>query len=191
MKEKKSEFLVDKNKYFYTMLIRYIILIPFSLNSLFIFYYIFKPLTIYFSYFLFDFTHGAYLLPNNIIFVAETFSVGIIDPCVAGSAYYLLLILNLSTPDIKINKRIIMIFSSFFTLFILNIIRIYLLGILFFEDFQFFELAHKIFWYSLSIIFVICIWFSHVKIFNIEKIPFYSDIKFLYSISFFKKKCPQ
>ena len=112
----------------------------------------------------------------------------IIKACIIGSAYYLLLILNLSTPNIKLKKRILMIVLSFAALLFVNIFRIVFLSILFASKFSLLNLVHKLFWYLGSIIVVILIWFAEVKIFNIREIPFYSDIKlFLTSIKKPKK----
>ncbi len=180
---------MKKNKITYDIFIRYILLFLFALGNLYIFYFLLKPLTIYASYFLFNISYGAVLLPPEIILVANTFQIKLINPCIAGSAYYLLLILNLSTPQIKFNKRLMLLLTSFLALFILNLFRIYFLGILFFENFYFFDLAHKFFWYFLSVFFVIGIWFSQVKIFKIKQVPFYSDIKVIYKNSLFNKKC--
>ena len=51
-----------------------------------------------------------------------------------------------------------------------------------------FDITHKIFWYSLSILFVVGIWFLEVKLFKIKSIPFYSDIISVYKKSLFNKK---
>jgi hypothetical protein len=62
-------------------------------------------------------------------------------------------------------------------------LRIFILSILFVSGISFFDFAHKSFWYVGSIVFVVLIWFLGVKLFKIESIPFYSDIKFLLSHS--------
>ena len=76
-----------------------------------------------------------------------------------------------------------MIFLSFACLLIINILRIFLLGLVYISGFSWFDIAHKLFWYAGSTIFVIGIWFAEVKLFKIKEIPFYSDIKFLYKKS--------
>ena len=60
----------------------------------------------------------------------------------------------------------------------LNILRIFFLSILTINNSQFFDFAHKLFWYLLSTIFVIGIWFLTIKIFKIKSIPGYTDIKY-------------
>ncbi|MAG78922.1 hypothetical protein CMI40_00925 [Candidatus Pacearchaeota archaeon] len=170
MSKKKSGIL--------NLFIRYFILILISIPNLWIFYFIFTPLTIYPVYLLFNLFFDA-TLSGNIINIG-IFSIELIDACIAGSAYYLLLILNLSTPKIKIRKRIKMILLSFIFLLIINILRIFLLGSAFVSGYPWFDATHKLLWYLGSTLFVIGIWFIEVKLFKIKEIPIYSDIKFLY-----------
>tara|TARA_Y100000310_G_C20678117_1_gene814269 strand:- start:499 stop:1050 length:552 start_codon:yes stop_codon:yes gene_type:complete len=158
---------------------RYFFLILISINSLWVFYFVFTPLTIYSVYFLLNLFFDASLI-GSIVIVNDTLPIEFIKACIAGSAYYLLLILNLSTRGIDVRKRINMILISFASLLVINIIRIFLLVLVFFYGLSFFDIAHKFFWYFVSTIFVVGIWFVEVKYFKIKKIPFYSDIKFLY-----------
>ena len=153
------------SKQFIDIIIRYIILVLIALPNLFF---------------------GASLVGKNIVLVGEL-PIELINSCIAGSAYYLLLILNLSTPKIKLKKRIKIMLLSFASLLIINILRIFLLGFLAISGFSYFDLAHKLFWYLLSIVFVTGIWFAQVKYFKIKQIPFYSDMKFLYKNSVLSK----
>ena len=57
----------------------------------------------------------------------------------------------------------------------------------FFLGFSFFDITHKVFWYFISTIFVVGIWFIEIKIFKIKEIPFYSDLNLLYKNIFNKK----
>ena len=164
-------------KEYYSIIIRYLILILIALPNLYLFYLIFTPLTIYPVYFLLNLFWEASLQANTILI--NTFSIEVISACVAGSAYYLLLILNLSIPKIILKKRIKMILFAFSSLLILNILRIFILVSLFLMAPNLFDITHKLFWYLISIIFVIGIWFIEVRIFKIKQIPAYSDIKFL------------
>lgn len=173
-------------KRFLDILIRYFILLVAAFPNLWIFYAIFTPLTVYPVYFLLDLFFSDVSLMNNIILVGEI-PIEIIDACVAGAAYYLLFILNLSIPSIKIKKRIKMMGFAFGLLLVVNILRILLLGAMFLSGSELFDFAHKLFWYVVSTIFVIGIWFLEVKIFKIKEIPFYSDIKFLYKQSNLKR----
>ncbi|MBT3404748.1 pacearchaeosortase [archaeon] len=158
--------------------IRYLILLLVAIPNLYLFYKIFTPLTLYSVYFILDIFFEPGLILNMIYLPFLKLPVVLIPACIAGSAYYLLLILNLSISNIKIKKRITMILYAFAALLIFNILRIFFLILL--ADSSMFEITHKFFWYFLSTIFVVLIWFSEVKLFKIKQIPFYSDFKFLY-----------
>lgn len=168
------------------ILIRYPVLILSALFNLEIFYIVFTPLTIYPVYYLLKFFFDTVLI-GNVILVSQNIPIEMIKSCIAGSAYYLLLILNLSIPNIKIGKRIWMIFLSFLSFLVLNIIRVIMLVMIFMYNFAAFDVTHKLFWYALSTIFVVGIWFAEVKIFRINEIPVYSDMKFLLSLKKIKK----
>ena len=167
--------------------VRYIILILVAIPNLWIFYKVFAPLTVYPVYFLLKTFFSATLFPDRIILIGNTISIELIDACIAGSAYYLLLILNLSVPKIKISRRIYMIFFAFLSFLLVNVVRIFLLGTLAVYKSPLLVLAHMLFWYLLSTIFIVAIWFAEVKIFKVKEIPIYSDVKFLYKNSGLKK----
>ena len=164
---------------FYSIIIRYALLVLVALPNFWIFYFIFTPLTIYPVYLIFRLFSEVTLSGSTIFFINSIYSIDIISACIAGSAYYLLLILNLSIPNIKLNKRIRMISLSFAIFLIANILRIALLSKMYFLNFNWFDITHKLSWYFGSIILVILIWFFEVKIFKIKGIPFYSDLKFI------------
>jgi exosortase/archaeosortase family protein len=167
--------------------IRYLILILVAFPGLILFYKIFSPLTIYPSYWLLGLFFDTSIY-SNIILLDNSFVVEIIPACVMGSAYYLLLVLNLSVPNIKLKKRIIMLLTAFTSLLIVNILRIVLLGSLYNLGSIWGDPLHTFFWYFLSIAFVIGIWFAQVKIFKVKDIPFYTDLKFLFRNSLINKK---
>jgi exosortase/archaeosortase family protein len=177
---------VKQSNGFFDILVRYSILIAFSLLGLGIFYKIFTSLTIYPVYFVLKQFFNASLM-GNFIFVNQL-PIEIIGPCVAGSAYLLLLILNLSTPGIKFSKRIGITAFSFGILLLVNILRIIILSLMFVSGNSFFNMAHLLFWYAGSVLFVVGIWFLSVKIFKVNKVPFYSDMKFLFHGSKLKRK---
>lgn len=161
--------------FFYSILVRYLILILAPLGNLFIFYFIFTPLTLYLSYFLIKIFFVEATIYQNFIFFGQ-YTISMIPACVAGSAYYLLLILNLSTPKIVFKKRILILFTSFLILLILNSLRVFILALLLNYNISYFNTAHLFFWYLLSTLFVVGVWFLEVKLFKIEEIPFYTDI---------------
>ncbi len=166
-----------KKNYLKNFILRYLILILFALPGLHIFYWIFTPLTVYPVYWIFNIFYNA-LLNGTTIFI-DSIPLEIVGPCVAGSAYFLLLILNLSVPNISCKKRVNSLLFSFGVLLALNIVRIVVLGILYVNDIPSFALIHKILWYLGSTIFVVGIWFWEIKKFKIKEIPFYTDFKIL------------
>ena len=175
------------SKKFIDIFLRYSILILVALPNLWLFYFVFTPLTVYPVFFLINLFFNS-SLTGSTISIADCSLIEIIKACVAGSAYYLLLILNLSTPKIKLQKRINMILLAFASFLIINILRIFLLSMIFLSGSFLFDIIHELFWYLGGVIFVAGIWFIEVKSFKIKKIPFYSDIKLLYKISNLKKK---
>lgn len=160
----------------FNILIRYLILLG-LMFSLPLIYKILTPLTIYPTIFLLKLFYQVSYLNSMIILNSKTI-IYIIPACIAGSAYLLLLILNLSLP-MGLKKRIRTILFSLTLLLSLNILRIFSLSILYDNSFRFFDITHKLFWYGLSTLFVILIWFYTVKKFNIKEIPIYTDIKYL------------
>jgi exosortase/archaeosortase family protein len=161
----------------YLIFIRYLIL--FSLIfSIPLIYKIFTPLTVYPVFWLLNLVYEQILVNQNIITISQISSIELVPACIAGSAYLLLLILNLSVP-MKLKQRIYSILFSFGVLLILNILRIFILSIMYHSGNAFFDITHKLFWYWLSTFFVVGIWFLIVKIFKIKQVPVYSDIKYL------------
>jgi exosortase/archaeosortase family protein len=166
----------SSNKKSIFIILRYLILLILGLN-LYLIYKIFTPLTVYSVSFLLKLIYPI-IVSGTMILINQIITIEIIPACVAGSAYLLLLMLNLFV-EMPIKKRIYSILLSLGLLFILNILRIFILTILLVNEFQYFDLTHKLVWYVLSTIFVIGIWFLVVKLFSIKKIPVYSDIKYI------------
>ena len=133
-------------KKIYDLIIRYTILILAGISNFYIFYLIFTPLTIYPVYLLFSLFFKTTLIGKTIL--VNKILIELIPACIAGSAYYLLLILNLSIPNIKIKKRIEMIAFAFSFFLIINVLRIFFLGFIY--DSTWFDFAHKFFWYFLK-----------------------------------------
>lgn len=166
-----------KNGFIYSIFIRYFILVITAIPNFWIFYLIFTPLTIYPCHFILKLFFGAALVGNAIFIGNNLAPIEIINACVAGSAYYLLLIFNLSIPKINFSKRLKMIGFAFLSFLIVNILRIVILSAILVLKPDIFDITHKITWYIGSIVLVIGIWFIEVKEFEIKGIPFYSDIK--------------
>lgn len=177
MKKRRGKIKRKKSYKDFLIPVRYIILLG-LMFSLPLIYFIFTPLTIYSIVFLLKIFFKEVVLNKTLIIINAKTLIEIIPPCIAGSAYLLLLILNLSV-KMSIKKRVLSIISSFLILLTLNILRILLLTLLYYNDFVYFDFTHKLFWYVLSTVFVIGIWFLVVKIFSIKDIPVYSDMKYL------------
>ena len=143
---------------------RYISLILLGLGNLYIIYAVLIPLTISTLNIIISFFTKP-LITENIIHVGAI-GIEIIPACVAGSAFYLLLILILSTADTKPETRTRAVITAIVTLFILNIIRILILIPM--AGSVHFETAHWIFWHIISTIFVVVIWIGVVKIYKIK-----------------------
>jgi len=166
----------QKTKKHLFILIRYMVLLS-LMFTLPIIYKILTPLTVYSTGYLLKIFYQVSINKDTLIILSK--SIKLIPACVAGSAYLLALILNLSTP-IKAKKRIPTILFSITLLFLLNILRIFILSIMFIEESQFFDFTHKLFWYILSTIFVVATWFLTIKIFSIKEVPVYDDINYLF-----------
>ena len=165
---------------------RYLILVLIPLFGFGLFYAVFLPMTKFPVFWILSVFFDASLIGNSI-FIGEK-AIEIIGACVAGSAYSFLLILNLSTSGIKIGKRIKMILLSFLIFLLVNIIRIIVLGAMYINDSPFFDVAHKILWYAGSTVLVVLIWFYEVRIFKVNNMPVYADLKYFYKKSSLKKK---
>lgn len=160
----------------YSLLLRYIILLLLGLN-LNIFYIVFVPLTIYPVFWLLSMFFQASLSGNTIIF--NGVSIILIDACISGAAYFLLLILNLTTP-MPFKKRVFSIIFSFILFLIINVFRIFVFSLLLVKSFSLFNFFHLLVWYFFSGIAIFLIWILTVRIFKIKEIPAYSDFKFLF-----------
>jgi len=164
------------------LLPRYLILLIVAFLGLEIFYFVFSPLTVYPVFLILGLFFKTTLLSESTILIPGN-EIELIGACIAGSAYSLLLILNLATPDIKIKQRLQLLGYSFVAILSLNILRIFLLSVLATKSIFYFNLVHMFFWYVLSIVFVVAIWIYLTKKFKIKKIPFYSDIKSLHKLT--------
>ncbi len=167
-----------QSKKIFGLFFRYSAILLLGIGNLYIIYKILTPLTIHtINKILLIFTDTT--LADNIIFTTKI-GIEIVPACVAGSAFYLLFLLLLSTADIKPKTRAKAILTAFAMFFTLNIIRILILIPL--ANTSYFEVVHWIFWHIISTLFVIGVWFSVVKIYKIKSIPIYTDFKYLKSL---------
>ena len=136
------------------IVIRYLLLVLLGLGNLYIIYLILTPITIYLIYFALKLASDPILISNTILL--NGYSIELIPACIAGAAYYLLFILNLTTP-MQLEKRIKSLIFLVFSFLILNIIRIIFFIILVINQFQYFDVSHKIVWYFGSTILLVLV----------------------------------
>lgn len=165
---------------------RYLLLLLASAKGLWIFYFLFTPLTIIASSLLLGFFYPVKMYINAIMLNNEIM-INMVKACIAGAAYYLLLILNLTTANIKFSRRIGIFFFDAFLFLLLNVARIFILVLMQAKDIALFDITHRIFWYGISTLYVVFVWLLTVKIFKIKDIPIYSDLRFLRAFSFKKR----
>mgnify|MGYP001579555459 CR=1 FL=1 len=157
-----------------SMSIRYLFLLLLGLNIGLV-YFIITPLTVYPAFYAFDWLYGATLYAGNVIGFKGYFA-HIVEACVAGSAYYFLLILNLTTP-MSVIQRVKSIAFLIVSFYLLNVARIIIFGTLFYKGYTYFDFTHLWTWYLGSTVLVVALWFSNVYFFKIKSIPIYTDIQ--------------
>jgi exosortase/archaeosortase len=159
-----------KSKEAIALFARYLLLILIALPGFSLFYWLFTPLTEY---------PAKWIL--ELFYPTEwTASIILIPACIAGGAYYLLLILNLATP-MQAGTRAKSIIFLILAFLALNIARIVLFSVLYFEGAGYFSIAHKYTWLFGSTILVVLIWFASVRLFKIRAIPAYTDLLSLFA----------
>lgn len=176
MKPKKRKRSSNSNSRSIHIVIRYLILLG-LIFTLPLIYKILTPITINLTSSLLNLFYKISVNNDIIIINSQTF-IQIIPACVAGSAYLLLIILNLSVP-MKTKKRLQSISLGIIIFFLANIIRITILASWYHNELPFFDFTHSLTWYAGSTILILAIWFLLVKIFSIKEIPLYTDLKFL------------
>ena len=166
--------LKNPNKFIIGIIIRYLVALLIAFPNLYLFYWIFTPLTVNLSSLFLSPFYSISTIGNTLII--DSLSIELIPACIAGSAYYLLVILNLLTPMSFKTRAKSLLFLTL-TFLIINSIRITIFSVLALNNYSYFDLAHKLVWTLGSTIFVIILWFSSTIIFKIDKIPIYTDIR--------------
>ena len=157
------------------MFVRYFALLLIGTGNLYIIYAILSPLTISVAMAVLSIFTNPVRIGNFIGLTGIT--IEIIPACVAGAAFYLLLILTLSVPNVKPVIRTKAIITAIAILFILNITRILVLIPL--VKSIHFQAIHWVIWHIVSTLFVVATWFAITAIYKIKSIPIYTDIKYL------------
>lgn len=166
-----------------SLVVRYGILLLVGLTNIFwgeraLFYQIFTPLTVGPVAFIFHALYGEIARFGPTTLFLKGYYASIIPACVAGSAYYLLLILNMTTP-MGLGKRVGCLIYTGGLFLISNILRIVLFGILLTKGHQYFDIAHLATWYAGSTLLVALIWFSAILVFHIREAPVFTDLQAL------------
>jgi len=167
-----------ENLWIWDIIVRYVI-VALAFLIIPIFYLVFRPLTVGLTGLILSIFYNVQIGGSNLFFPFFNASIEIVDACVAGSAYFLLLLLNLFTRNIKILKRIYLLLFSFACLFLINALRLVIITPLFLNNSAWFDFTHKFFWFVLSIVFVALIWILSIKVFRISEVPVYSDVAFI------------
>ena len=146
------------------LFVRYFSLLLVGVGNFYIIYKLLIPLTTHIvNSVLLIFTDT--IVIGNIIYLPWVW-IEIASSCVAGSAFYLLLLLILSSANIKPRVRAKAVLTSFAMLFVLNVLRILILIPM--TGSNYFNVVHWVFWHLISILFVVFIWFYIVKIYKIK-----------------------
>ncbi|MBC8435105.1 pacearchaeosortase, partial [archaeon] len=106
------------DKKIYSVFNRYILIFILGLSDLVLFYFLFTKPTVLVSNFLLNLVSPTILFGNTILF--KEVLIELVKACIAGSAYYLLIILALAVPNIKVTRRLKLIGFLFVSLFIFN-----------------------------------------------------------------------
>ncbi|MFH0808487.1 MAG: pacearchaeosortase [archaeon] len=160
------------------IIIRYLSILILGLGNLYILQKILTPITIHTTNWILNIFTETILVTNTIH--TSLLTLQIIPACVAVSAFYLLLFLIFSTADIKPKTRFYAASSAIAILFILNVTRILILIPI--ATTPYFDTIHWLFWHLISTVFVVATWFAIIKLYKIEGIPIYTDIKYLKSL---------
>lgn len=157
------------------MLARYLVLALIPLGGMAFLYFVFTPLTVHPVYWILKKIYAdTVLLGTTTLYFQEQYA-NIVAACVAGAAYYLLLILNLTTP-MSLPQRAKSIAFTLLIFLVLNILRIVIFARLLAQGANYFDIAHQMTWYFGSTVLVILVWFANVLLFGIRAVPIYTDV---------------
>src|SRR3989344_4274176 len=158
------------------LVVRYLTLVVLGIFGLKLFYAAFSPLTVYPVFWVIKIFDGSALLIGGNLISFGSFYVSIISACVAGAAYYLMLILNLST-SMSVKTRVKSLVFLLMAFLLLNIVRIIVFVGFLVSGYSYFDLTHRFIWYFGSTLLIVLLWFGNVWLFKLQEIPIYSDLK--------------
>lgn len=159
------------------LFLRYVLIIIAGFLGIELLYTVFTPVVVYPTFLILKLFYSGITLEGSK-FLLNGYTISIISACISGSAYYLILILNLATP-MPVRTRTKSLIFTLLSFSVLNIIRLSIFSVLFFTGYEYFDIAHKAVWYFGSTVLVVALWFLNVYIFKIKSIPAYTDFKSL------------
>lgn len=157
------------------LLSRYLFLILVTI-SLPIAYRFLAFITKYTVFYILSIVDSTIIFVSSNIFIYKSVQFAIIPACVAGAAYFLLTILNFTTP-MQLKTRAKSLAFLLISFFVLNVTRILIFANVGVYGYEFFDAAHLFFWYFGSTVLVIALWFVNIRLFKINQIPFFTDVK--------------
>jgi len=163
-------------KYVHSLVLRYLlILTPIKLFS-----FILTPITFYLSILILTYFNPVVI--NNVISI-NNIDFEFVEACIATLAYYLLLILTMTTKDISWKIRGKLFLYGSFLILGMNLIRILILVFVAVNyGMDWFQLVHLTFWKIVSGIYVALVWIFLVNKYKIKSIPIIDDLKYLYNL---------
>jgi exosortase/archaeosortase family protein len=174
----KKKIIEDSDKKVGVILVRYlfilIITVIFSFSNFF--QNIFTAFTIQVTNFVLGFFFNSVVSGNKILL--DSAIIELVPACIGVSVYLLFLILIFLMP-LAMEKRIKIILFTFISFFVINLIRIVILGIILINNHQTFESIHKFIWYFLNVVIVLVLWFVGIYLLKIKEIPVYDDFKYI------------
>lgn len=105
------------------------------------------------------------------------YNLNLISACIGSIAYVLLILLILTTKGINLGKRIIIFLTGGIILFIVNTLRIIILGNIIQNNYAQYQNWHLLIWNFASTIFVALLWILLTYLYHIHNIPVVSDFK--------------
>ncbi|MSS74700.1 pacearchaeosortase [Candidatus Pacearchaeota archaeon] len=159
----------------YDYLLRYGLILVIGIYALAPLYWFLTPLTVFGTYLALSLvSHTTLLAETSLVFKGEY--IALVPACIAGAAYYLLLICACTIP-ISWKERGKLIATSFGIFFLVNLLRILLATYLATSNQSLFDATHALFWYAGSTLIVIACWFGTATYYDIKEIPILTDIQ--------------
>jgi len=154
----------------------------------------FLPVSLFYFLFTYPTLYGSYLLLlyYKPVLIGQAIIIGnilfnVVEACIGGVAYLLLLLLILLTKEIAFKNRIKLFIIGSILIYLFNIIRISALIFLAVNyNLSYFDSIHLFIWKFFSGVYVALIWIFLVIKYKIKDVPILSDAKYLYKKSYFK-----